>query len=306
MKAQSEKLKGWGKGFTLVELLVVISIIAALTSILLPALDLVRKKAFALQGMNNFKQIGYALNVIANDHKQRYPPSVATVSFGSTGVDRHRKAGDWTWHNPRYMVSAGARSPAFRKSMSAYLRDYLGDASVFSCPSAPDEFSRLQEMWDAGEDWDDAQVSGHYGFYWNYEGIVEGADGQRKLFKGPQGPGSGRPFSKLLAADYLGYGSGSQAPPPNRFASCDGFKRASVEEEAWISAPYWVGELGATLEDIPEIKLKALYTDAHVETYDSRDTVKFDVIKKRETLETYGYGGQSSLGLYFLPAGALH
>jgi len=305
VKLQSEKVKVWRQGFTLVELLVVIAIISALASILLPALDLVQRKAFFLQGMHDFKQIGCQLNIVANDHKDNYPPSVATQSFG-TGAGRGGGRGGWTWHNPRYMVNAGARSPKFGKSMSGYLGAYINNASVFSCPSAPDEFSRLQEMWDAGEDWAGAQVSGNYGFYWNYEGIIQGADGRRKRFKGPRGPASSRKYSKLLAADYLGYGSGSDRPPPNRFASCEGFNGASAQEERPISAPYWVGELHATPEEMPEIRLKAVYTDGHVETYDSQDTVILDVIKDRKTLKTYGQGTWTALGWFFLPEDALH
>jgi hypothetical protein len=275
---------------------------SALVSILMPALESVRSKALFVQGMNDFRQIGYELNVVANDHKDHFPPSVATNSY----------TGGWTWASPRYMVNRGARSSAYRKSMSAYLGNYISDASVFSCPAAPDDFSYLQEMWDAGENWDypgmagDDVFSGNYAFYWNYEGIIQGADGQRKRFKGPQGPGSSRKYSKLLISDYLGYGGGLDEPPPCRFASCDGFKGALVQKEKHIAASYWIGELNATPEDIPVIKLKALYTDGRVETYDSRDTVILDVIKDRKTLETYGQGSLTTPGWFFLPEGALH
>lgn len=290
------------KGFTLVELLVVISIMSALASILLPALESVRSKAQFVRGMHNFRQLGCELSVVANDHDDHYPPSVATNSY----------SGGWTWASPRYMVNRGARSPAFRKSMSAYLSSYISDASVFSCPSAPDQFSYLQEMWDAGEKWDypgmagDDVFSGNYAYYWNYEGIIQGAAGQRKRFRGPQGPGSSRKYSKLLISDYLGYGGGLDEPPPCRFASCDGFERAIVQNEKHISASYWVGKLNARPEDIPVIKLKALYTDGHVAPYDSRDTVILDVIKDRRTLDTYGQGSLTTPGWFFLPDAALH
>ncbi len=57
------------KGFTLIELIVVMAIIASLASILLPALSKARSRAKSSVCMNNLKQIGLGLKMYEQDHE---------------------------------------------------------------------------------------------------------------------------------------------------------------------------------------------------------------------------------------------
>lgn len=63
------------KGFTLVELLVVISIIALLLGILLPTMSKARQQAKKLVCTSNMRQVGIAVQAYIIDSKNHLPPS---------------------------------------------------------------------------------------------------------------------------------------------------------------------------------------------------------------------------------------
>ena len=59
--------------FTIIELLVVISIIAILASLLLPALSSVREKGKAIACQSNMKQLAYAWSFYTSDYQEWCP-----------------------------------------------------------------------------------------------------------------------------------------------------------------------------------------------------------------------------------------
>ena len=102
-------------GFTLVELLVVIGIIALLIGILMPSLSKARQAAQQTVCASNLRNLGNAMVMYVNDHKH-YPGHVAVVNPASPGA-------------PYFAV------------WPVRLRQYLGgDLRVFHCPSQPDDY----------------------------------------------------------------------------------------------------------------------------------------------------------------------
>jgi prepilin-type N-terminal cleavage/methylation domain-containing protein len=80
-------------GFTLVELLVVIGIIALLIAILLPVLGKARSSANRTVCLANLRQLHHAMMLYCNDNSDYFPCDAASA-FSPTYVER---PDDWIW-----------------------------------------------------------------------------------------------------------------------------------------------------------------------------------------------------------------
>src|SRR5687767_4843930 len=82
------------RGFTLVELLVVIGIIAVLIGVLLPALARARQSANSANCLSNLRQIGQAIHMYVNAGKGSLP--YGYWNGGTPTVPNYSLANDWS------------------------------------------------------------------------------------------------------------------------------------------------------------------------------------------------------------------
>jgi prepilin-type N-terminal cleavage/methylation domain-containing protein/prepilin-type processing-associated H-X9-DG protein len=113
------------RGFSLVELLVTIAVIAILAALLLPALGLAKEKARRTACLNNQKQLTLAWQMYADDDKDALPPN--GWAYRSAGAVES-PSNSWVTGNASLDTDAGTIT-------SGTLFPFTRDARIYKCPS---------------------------------------------------------------------------------------------------------------------------------------------------------------------------
>jgi prepilin-type N-terminal cleavage/methylation domain-containing protein len=146
---------GRANGFTLVELLVVIGIIAVLVGILLPALSKARESARLTQCLSNVRQFGLAMNMYVAEHKGVWPRFYTRPGAG------------FPWDDADLSTSLAYTDGSIPIYVSGrdglgLLYPYLKTGDVYFCPS----FYDVPFVADSGElNWERPTSVALYGSY---------------------------------------------------------------------------------------------------------------------------------------------
>lgn len=130
------KSPGCQRAFSLIELVVVISIIGLLSALLLTGISKSKSRAQITACINNLRQVGLAFSLYVNENHDRLPLRVARK--GTTGVLPGELSQDTELVFFNYAVGGGDPSEQLAgcpPSRERPLYPYIGPSRSFSCPA---------------------------------------------------------------------------------------------------------------------------------------------------------------------------
>ncbi len=279
-----------GQAFTLIELLVVIAIIALLLSILMPSLQKVKEQAKAIICKNNQRQIVIGVTSYAVDNNDRLLPNTSRLGTSSPPTTTG-------WHLPQELNfhytnahgPVGNPGDANYHYVGKYMQNYLPDVKIYNCglspinPESPwppqgggaggpvDTYAKLYL---SGEF---APLHCTYMPFWNYQGY-NNAESANAFGHNVIAPKKLSSSTKLLLQDSLFFKTDDSILFPgdgtNTWFSSHRTKESTrVSGFPFYNTPPVSSGMPSTGDDVPEMKMNAVYTDGHVETFTSTDTV---------------------------------
>ncbi|MGB7158739.1 MAG: type II secretion system protein [Tepidisphaeraceae bacterium] len=136
-------------GFTLVELLVVIGIIALLISMLLPALNKAREAGNRAACLSNLRQIGQMIHLYANENKDQIALGTRSNVYQDNYTIRYTGAGQYYSFGPYYVAGFIKKQPKVMHCPSSQ-GDIFHDFDSVNNPWKPDAQGELTSHTRAG------------------------------------------------------------------------------------------------------------------------------------------------------------
>lgn len=209
------------RAFSLIELLVVISIVALIVAILLPSLSGARRQGQSLQCLARLSQLGMGWHMYADDYDDvAVPGRYGNLAGGASNPANFYDVGSGLKFRPRWIALMGkyVGAVAFENPLPADRQDY--DHKVYQCPSVPD--------------WMDERNHA-YGYNHQFLGNARITNGRYHNF--PVNRSKITSFaSTVMAADTLGTAAGF-APENRKPYNNNGTDFAELANHGWTLDP---------------------------------------------------------------------
>jgi prepilin-type N-terminal cleavage/methylation domain-containing protein len=266
------------EGFTLVELLVVISIIAILLAVLMPALNKAREQAKMIICSTHLKNIITSVTCYFAEYGGKLPPS-------TQGQWRPIDLKPIYWTLPiRQKYYYGYPRALNGGSVIDILGKYMKDPTNWNCPLSNDNIEWQKKYFAEMNNKQVEMLDCSYMLYWNFLGYNKQETGVDGIIPFGFNPVSGKDTLMLsdlfLPADnsYNAVNERSQLD----YMSAHPFKGSSLypilnmynQRDSSGNLTAVKAFMGDTKEQVPFVKLNSGYLDGHVERFDTMTGLK--------------------------------